>query len=119
MRWAGISPERWRSRVPVSARLTFALLSVSGSIGLLLLTHYMEQRRSKWSRLFDAPARPHPARCKDRVRCGVTSNRHAIAVELVVLVVATLPRAQVREAFDELDGLNPLHLLEAQLELVA
>src|SRR5215469_1568016 len=47
------------------------------------------------------------------------SDRHAIAVELVVLVVATLPFAQVAEALDELDGLNPLHLLEAQLKLVA
>src|SRR5262249_58370574 len=49
----------------------------------------------------------------------VPSDRHAIAVELVVLVVATLPRAQVAEALDELDGLNPFHLLEAQLKLVA
>src|SRR5262249_60192550 len=49
----------------------------------------------------------------------VPSDRHAIAVEFVVLVIATLPRTQVAEALDELDGLDPLHLFEAQLELIA
>src|SRR5262245_61189888 len=46
------------------------------------------------------------------------SDRLAIAVELVVLVVATLPRTQVCEALDELDGLDPLDVLEAQLKFV-
>src|SRR5262252_7126157 len=55
--------------------------------------------------------------------CGepgiVPSDRHAVAIELVVLVEATLPSAQVLEALDEFDRLDPLDLLEPQLEFVA
>ena len=55
-------------------------------------------------------------------RCGmpgdVPSDRHAVAIELMVLVEATLPPAEVLEALDELDGLDPFHLLEAEFEFV-
>src|SRR6516164_7660193 len=50
---------------------------------------------------------------------NVPSDRHAVAIELVVLVESTLPPAQVLKALDELDGLDPLDHLEAQLDLVS
>src|SRR5262249_28771750 len=46
-------------------------------------------------------------------------NRIAPAVVFVVLVESPLARSDLRERLDEEDGLHPLHLLEAQLELVA
>lgn len=48
----------------------------------------------------------------------VVSDRRAVAEELLILVVASLAEAEVLEALDELDGLDPLHLLEAELVLV-
>src|SRR5215471_9681592 len=50
---------------------------------------------------------------------GMRLDRHAVAEVLMVFVVAALPCAEMGEALDELDGLNPLDHLEAQLELVA
>ena len=51
--------------------------------------------------------------------CGVPSDGHSVAVELVVYVVAALSGAEMSETVDELDGLDPLDLLEAQLKLVS
>lgn len=39
-------------------------------------------------------------------------DRHAVSIELMVLVVATLPRAQVPIVAHELNGPDPLNLLE-------
>src|SRR5215470_13343196 len=50
---------------------------------------------------------------------SVSSDWIAPAVVLVVFVESALPRGDVTERFDEPDGLHPLYLLEAQLELVA
>src|SRR5215469_1979542 len=50
---------------------------------------------------------------------AVPSDGHAVAEVLMVLVVAALPGAEMGEALDELDGLDPFDHLEAQLELVA
>src|SRR5262249_14443450 len=48
-----------------------------------------------------------------------TSDGITPAVVLVVLVEPALSGSEFGERFDEPDGLYPLHLLEAQLELVA
>jgi hypothetical protein len=37
----------------------------------------------------------------------------------MILVVATVPAADLGEVRDELDSLDPLHLLEAELDLIA
>src|SRR5262249_14822126 len=50
---------------------------------------------------------------------GLPSDGHAVAEILMVFVVAALSRAKMGEALDELDGLDPLDHLEAQLEFVA
>ena len=45
------------------------------------------------------------------------SDRHAVTVEFVVLVVAPLARPKVGEIRDELDRFDPLDVLEAQFVL--
>src|SRR4249919_1084687 len=55
-----------------------------------------------------------PVMCRRR-----PSDRHAIAVELVVLVVATWSGAQIGVVFDELDLRDPLDHLEAEFVLAA
>src|SRR6185436_17603687 len=47
------------------------------------------------------------------------SDRLAVAVELVILVVAPLACPEVSEVAHEFDRCNPLHHLEAQLVLAA
>jgi hypothetical protein len=42
-----------------------------------------------------------------------------VAEELVIFVVAAVPAADLGEVRDELDTLDPLHLLEAELDLIA
>src|SRR5262249_61080495 len=49
---------------------------------------------------------------------GMPLDRHAVAEVLMVLVVAALPGAEMGEALDELDGLDPFDLLEAKLKLL-
>lgn len=44
-------------------------------------------------------------------------DRHAIAEEFMVLIVAALTGAEVLEVLDELDGLDPLHHLEPEFVL--
>ena len=46
-------------------------------------------------------------------------ERLAVADELVVGVVASMPAADLAEVRDELDPLDPLDLLEAELSFVA
>src|SRR6185437_7296104 len=48
-----------------------------------------------------------------------SSNRHSISIELMILVVTALAGAEVRVLMHELDGLDPLHHLEAELVLTA
>src|SRR5262245_46871893 len=50
---------------------------------------------------------------------GMPLDRHAVAEVFMVFVVAALPCAEMGEALDEFDGLDPFDHLEAQLELVA
>src|SRR6185312_4968561 len=45
------------------------------------------------------------------------SDRHPIAVELVILVIASLTGAKVRKVMDELNRRYPLHHLEPELIL--
>lgn len=58
-------------------------------------------------------------KARHAVACRVDSHRHAIAEELLVFVISALAGAQLREALDELNGLDPLHLFEPKLALVA
>ena len=50
---------------------------------------------------------------------GSRSNRHAVTIELVVLIIAALASAEVGEVVHELDGRDPLDHLEAQLVLTS
>ena len=47
------------------------------------------------------------------------SNRHPVAVEFVVLIVAAVAGAEIGEVVDELDCRDPLYHLETQLVLAA
>src|SRR5215471_15780437 len=51
-------------------------------------------------------------------RCYI-SNRHAVAVEFVILVVAPLAGPEVSEILNEIDGFDPLDVFEAQFVLAA
>lgn len=44
---------------------------------------------------------------------AMQSDRHAVSVEFVILVVATFARAKIGEIVYELNGCNPLDHLEA------
>src|SRR6185312_16704649 len=45
------------------------------------------------------------------------SNRHTVSIELMILVIAALSRAEVGEVPNKLDRRDPLDHLEAQLVL--
>ncbi|WP_194863212.1 hypothetical protein [Myxococcus sp. AB036A] len=47
------------------------------------------------------------------------SDRLTIPEELVIFIVTAVPTSHFEEVSDELDASNPLHLLEAELNLVA
>jgi hypothetical protein len=49
----------------------------------------------------------------------LVSNRHAVSIEFVILVIATLAGAEVREIVDELDRRDPLDHLEPELVFTA
>ncbi|HEY7873471.1 MAG TPA: DUF2945 domain-containing protein [Rudaea sp.] len=57
--------------------------------------------------------------CGPAGHCDARSNRHPIAVEFVVLVVAAQARAEIGEIMDELDCRDPFDHLEPQLILAA
>src|SRR6185437_5307552 len=57
--------------------------------------------------------------CRLAGHYAARSNRHPVAVEFVVLVVAALARAEIGEVMDELDCRDPFDHLEPQLILAA
>jgi hypothetical protein len=68
------------------------------------------------------PGRAAPRHHRVHPRAGLLaagSDRLAVAEELVVLVVAAVAPTDLGEVRDELDAGDPLHLLEAELDLVA
>ena len=68
----------------------------------------------------DPEGRPSCTLCRTKLHPALPrSDRHPVAIELVVLVVAALSGAEVPEVVQELYGRKPLHHLEAQLVLAA